>query len=191
MTNIIIHGALGKIYGTSHKLKVRRISEIIPAINANNPGFRNAILAYFKKDMDYCFIDPKEPNKKYERPEEFLQKQPPKEIHIVPSVLGSGPIGMIVVGAGAIGLSTVASGVLSSILFSLGVSLILQGVNLLLFPPPEPPERKIESKIETASYIFSSPKNNAVQGFPIPLVYGETRIGSNIISTNIVSEDLG
>jgi len=196
MTNIIIHGLLGKIYGNSHKLKVRRMSEIIPAINANNPGFKNAILSYFRSDMDYCFIDPQNPEKKYQRPEDFLQQQPPKEIHIVPSVVGSGPAAFILAGVAAAGAGVAAASVLgaglSGFLVSLGVSLILQGVSMLLFPLPETAkEQKAESKIDTSSYIFSTTKNNAVQGFPIPLVYGEIKIGSNIISTNVVSEDMG
>jgi len=196
MTNIIIHGLLGKIYGNSHKLKVRRMSEIIPAINANNPGFKNAILSYFKSDMDYCFIDPQNPEKKYQKPEDFLQQQPPKEIHIVPSVVGSGPAAFILAGIAAAGTGVAAASVLgaglSGFLVSLGVSLILQGVSMLLFPLPETAkEQKAESKIDTSSYIFSTTKNNAVQGFPIPLIYGEIKIGSNIISTNVVSEDMG
>jgi predicted phage tail protein len=73
----------------------------------------------------------------------------------------------------------------------LGVSLILQGIIMLLFPPEDPKRREVESKIDTSTYIFSNRVNNAVQGFPVPLVYGELRVGSNIISTNIVSEDMG
>lgn len=196
MTNIIIHGLLGKIYGNSHKLKVRRMSEIIPAINANNPGFKNAILSCFKSDMDYCFIDPQNPEKRYQKPEDFLQQQPPKEIHIVPSIVGSGPAAFILAGVAAAGTGVAAAATLgaklSGFLISLGVSLILQGVSMLLFPLPETAkEQKAESKIDTSSYIFSTTKNNAVQGFPIPLVYGEIKIGSNIISTNVVSEDMG
>jgi predicted phage tail protein len=48
----------------------------------------------------------------------------------------------------------------------------------------------MESQIDTSSYIFSSLQNTATQGFPIPLVYGELRVGSNIVSTNVVSEDM-
>ena len=62
---------------------------------------------------------------------------------------------------------------------------------MLLFPTDDPRIQKTESRIDTSSYIFSNRANNAVQGFPVPLVYGEIRVGSNIISTNIVSEDMG
>ena len=147
--------------------------------------------------MDYCFIDPQNPEKRYQKPEDFLQQQPPKEIHIVPSIVGSGPAAFILAGVAAAGTGVAAAATLgaklSGFLISLGVSLILQGVSMLLFPLPETAkEQKAESKIDTSSYIFSTTtKNNSVQGFPIPLVYGEIKVGSNIVSTNIVSEDMG
>ena len=191
MTNIIIHGVLGKIYGTHHKLNVRRLSEIIPAINANNPGFKHAILSYLKSDVDYCYVDPKNPKTKYKTLQEALSSSPPKEVHIVPSIVGAGAVGMIVGGLALAGVGTYIGGTLGGILFSLGVSLILQGIIMLLFPPEDPKRREVESKIDTSTYIFSNRVNNAVQGFPVPLVYGELRVGSNIISTNIVREDMG
>jgi predicted phage tail protein len=63
----------------------------------------------------------------------------------------------------------------------------------LLFPVelPKTSAQTVETKIDTSSYIFTNLQNNAIQGFPIPLVYGEMRVGSNIIATNVVSEDLG
>jgi predicted phage tail protein len=61
----------------------------------------------------------------------------------------------------------------------------------LLFPVELPKSQTAETKIDTSSYIFSNLDNNLVQGFPIPLMYGELRVGSNIIGTSVVSEDLG
>ena len=199
MTNVTIHGKLGKIYGKNHKFKLRKMSEIIPAINANSPGFRHKILGDFKSGYHYYFVDPKNPNKKYHRPEVFLNAKPPEEIHIVPAILGAGPVGLIVGGIGlgafstTVGTITLASGTkiaLGEILMNIAISFIIQGISAILFPPPEPAVQQMESQIDTSSYIFSSLKNTATQGFPIPLVYGELRVGSNIVSTNVVSEDM-
>ena len=73
---------------------------------------------------------------------------------------------------------------------NIAISFIIQGISAILFPPPEPVVQQMESQIDTSSYIFSSLQNTATQGFPIPLVYGELRVGSNIVSTNVVSEDM-
>ena len=77
-----------------------------------------------------------------------------------------------------------------SFLANLAIGLIIQGVMSLLFPVELPKAQTAESKIDQSSYIFSNLDNNLVQGFPVPLLYGELRIGSNIIGTNVVSEDL-
>ena len=196
MTNVIIHGRLGKIFGQNHRFKVRRMSEIVHAINANSPGFKQAILSNLKEGSDYCYVDPKNPNKKYKRPEEFLNSKPPEELHLVPVILGAGGIGEIIAGLILIAASNapIIAGYakLATALFYIGVSMIINGVISILFPieTPSVADQGIESKIDTASYIFSSLRNNAVQGFPIPLLYGELRVGSNIISTNVVSEDM-
>jgi predicted phage tail protein len=56
MTNVTIHGKLGKIYGKNHKFKIRKMSEIIPAINANSPGFKHKILGDFNtRYFSYSF----------------------------------------------------------------------------------------------------------------------------------------
>jgi len=195
MTNVTIHGKLGKIFGQHHRFKVKRITDIIRAINCNRPGFKNKVLSDFKSGIDYYFVDPKNPNEKYKRPEEFLDKTPEEEIHIVPCIIGSGPVGMIVVGTilKTLVVKGLITGIAGQIVGSLAVALIIQGVMALIFPVkgPENPIQKPESAIDTSSYIFSSLQNNAVQGFPIPLLYGELRVGSSIISTNVVSEDLG
>lgn len=198
MTNVTIHGKLGKIFGENHKFQIKRMSEVVNAINANSHGFRKKILSDFKSGDHYYFIDPKRPDKKYKRPEEFLNSKPPEELHIVPSVDGSATVvvgALLSYGGAQLAIGAVGAKLFfAKVLFNVGIALILQGVQQLLFPV-EPAEQglsaNIESKIDTASYIFSSLKNNAVQGFPIPLLYGELRVGSNIISTSVTSQDLG
>lgn len=196
MTNVTIHGKLGKIFGQNHTFKVRRMSEVVHAINANSPGFKQAILSNLREGSDYCYIDPKKPNKIYKRPDEFLNSKPPEELHIVPAICGSGGIGELITGIVLVALGKGGASILgvelAKALFYIGVSMIINGVISILFPiePPTAADRGVESRIDTASYIFSSLRNNAVQGFPIPLLYGELRIGSNIISTNVVSEDM-
>ena len=194
MTSVIIHGKLGKIFGENHVFKVNKMSEVVNAINANSPGFKQKILSDCRTGNDYYFLDAKNGNKEYKRPEEFLNSKPPEELHIVPIICGSGGLEMFFVGfimsAAAYGPAMTK---IATFFFMVGVSLMIQGIMTILFPiePPDQISRELESKIDTSSYIFSSLKNNAVQGFPIPLLYGELRVGSNIISTNVISEDLG
>lgn len=202
MTKVIIHGELGLKYGKEHNFKLNKLSEIASAMEANYPGFRHHLMMNLKKGLDYNMIDLDNKNKNYQNAEEFLKEKAPKEIHIVPCIAGSGliaaAIGAVVsfVSAAATivaGLAGAIGGFLGSgsFLANLAIGLIIQGVMSLLFPVELPKEQKPESKIDTSSYIFTSLDNNAIQGFPIPLLYGELRVGSNIIGTSVFNEDLG
>ena len=198
MTNVIIHGEFGEIYGTNHKFKVKKLLEITNALQANNPGVKNFLLSRFKEGLSYAFVDPKNPNKKWETVDELSSANAPKEIHIVPTITGAFVftaiatiavgIGGFVAGAlGALGTALASGGFLAN----LAVGMLIQGVMSLLFPIETPKPQTAESKIDMSSYIFTNLQNNAVQGFPIPLLYGELRVGSNVISTNVTSLDLG
>ena len=197
MTNITLHGELGRVYGKNHKLQVSTMGELIRAMNANNSGFRARVLSDFKKGINYCYVNPQDPRREYKRPEEFFNSAPPAELHIVPSICGAGVVAAFAISAAAFagGAALTAAGfaTLGGALTSLAVGLLIQGVMSLLFPVelPDQPSQEVETKIDQSSYIFSNLKNNAVQGFPVPLVYGELRIGSNIIGTQVLSEDLG
>lgn len=198
MTNVIIHGEFGEIYGTNHKFKVSKLLEITNALQANNPGVKNFLLSRFKEGLSYAFVDPKNPNKRWETVDELSSANAPEEIHIVPTITGAFVftaiatiavgIGGFVAGAlGALGTALASGGFLAN----LAVGMLIQGVMSLLFPIETPKPQTAESKIDMSSYIFTNLQNNAVQGFPIPLLYGELRVGSNVISTNVTSLDLG
>lgn len=198
MTNVTIHGEFGEIYGTNHKFQVKKLLEITSALEANNPGVKNFLLSKFKDGLGYAFIDPQNPDKKWETVDELSSASAPEEIHIVPTITGAFIVSGIIAAGYAIGgfiagaftaLGTaLASG---GFLANLAVGMLIQGIMSLLFPIETPKPQTAESKIDTSSYIFTNLENNAVQGFAIPLLYGELRVGSNVISTNVTSEDLG
>lgn len=193
MTNVIIHGELGTIYGKTHQFKVNKLLDITKALNANNFGFKDFILSRFLEGFDYVFINPENPNKQWRTAEELQAEKAPSEIHIVPTVGGAGAVAAVVavvVKAVVAAATWLGSG---TFLANLAVGMLINGAMALLFPVeiPEPPTQTPESKIDQASYIFTNLKNNSVQGFPVPLVYGELRLGSNIIGTDVISEDLG
>lgn len=198
MTNVIIHGELGNIFGTNHRFKLEKMADLVKALNANNPGFKEHILSLFHKGVYYNMVNLKKLNQKWDSVEEYLKEEAPDEIHLVPEIAGSGLVAAVVtaitfIASAVAGVFSALSLAFGSFLLNLAVGLLIQGIMSLLFPVelPKTASQQVQTKIDTSSYIFTNLQNNAVQGFPIPLVYGELRIGSNIIATNIVSEDLG
>lgn len=200
MTNIIIHGELANIFGANHTFKLEKLIDVMKALNANNPGFREHIISLFHKGVGYNIVNLKNPNQKWDSIEEYLEEEAPDEIHLVPEIAGSGLV--VAIGGALLNAAAWIGGALSVIggalttggfITNLAIGLVIQGIMTLLFPVelPKTSAQTAETKMDTASYIFSNLQNNATQGFPIPLVYGELRIGSNIIATNVVSEDMG
>lgn len=191
MTKVYIHGKLGKIFGEYHELDISRKADVVKAIDANRKGFKKTILSAFKKDIHFDAIDPKESKTSFKSIDEYLNQPAPEELHIIPSVGGSGPLMpfILMLGKAAITVGKFLTG--GTFLGNLAMGVLLQGISYLLTPkPPEPVAQKVESKIAQASYLFSSLENQAVQGFPIPLLYGELRVGSSIITVNILNEDI-
>ena len=195
MTRIYIHGKLGKIFGEYHELDISRKMDVVNAIDANRKGFKKTILSSFAKDIHFDLVDPNGSKEEFSSVDEYLSQPAPEELHIVASICGSGPVIAIVmkVGAAVAKVASVVSGFLTggSFLGNLAMGILMEGIQMLLTPKPKgPASQQIQSKIDQASYLFSSLENQAVQGFPIPMLYGELRVGSSIVSVNVLSEDI-
>ena len=116
-------------------------------------------------------------------------------IRITPVIAGAGSVGRILLGVALIALSFVpgvgaaslaiagAKIGIGSTLLGLGATLVLGGVAQLLTPVP-----KLDIQTEQdprRSYSFSGIQNTSRPGTPVPIVYGETLVGSIVISAAI------
>ena len=111
-----------------------------------------------------------------------------QEIKIVPVMAGAGATGRIIAGIAlvAIGLFVPGIGALGvQILVGVGASLVLGGVAQLLTPTPRIPTGPDTQNDPRKSYSFSGIQNTSRQGVPLPIVYGETIVGSVVISAGI------
>ena len=111
-----------------------------------------------------------------------------QEIKIVPVMAGAGATGRIIAGIAlvAIGLFVPGIGALGvQILVGVGASLVLGGVAQLLTPTPKVPTGPDTQNDPRKSYSFSGIQNTSRQGVPVPIVYGETIVGSVVISAGI------
>lgn len=124
-------------------------------------------------------------------------------IKITPVVVGAGgsggAIGRIIAGIALIGLSFIPGiGALAvSLMVGVGASLVLGGVASLLTPTPgiapvgqgnafTPQTTTRDTELDPQkSYSFSGIQNTSRQGTPVPLIYGETIVGSVVISAGI------
>jgi predicted phage tail protein len=122
-----------------------------------------------------------------------------QEIKIVPVLAGAGGnAGRILLGVAIIGLSfgigAIASagvtlgglagiGTVGTIGVGIGASLVLTGVAGLLTPVSTVPTD--QQPDPRKSYSFSGVQNTSRQGIPVPVVYGETVVGSVVVSAGL------
>jgi predicted phage tail protein len=121
-------------------------------------------------------------------------------ISFVPVVAGAGALGRIIIGVALVALSFVSfgagawAGVAGSFgtaagaasgsvaVGLLGASLIIGGVAQLLTPTPKISQDEGDPR---KSFSFSGIQNTNRAGVPVPVVYGETLVGSVVISAGI------
>ena len=117
-------------------------------------------------------------------------------------------IGLSILTAGAFGFalgSAAGIGTFATIGVGIGASLALSGVSQLLTPVPRiappsaigngtatsSPSTMRETEMDPQkSYSFTGIQNTSTQGTPVPIVYGETIVGSVVISANISTQEV-
>ena len=123
-----------------------------------------------------------------------------EDIKIVPIVGGEGGRGtrQFLLGAAIIGLGFAVGGGLfgpalaknlGAIAFAknVGFALAFQGLSQMLTPVPPVEEREQDPRL---SFNFSGIQNTSRAGVPVPVIYGETMVGSVVISAAIENEQV-
>jgi predicted phage tail protein len=101
-------------------------------------------------------------------------------------ILGPAAGGFLGLGLGLHGAGVgIIGGVAAGLFGGIGLSLALGGVAQLLTPTPKMPTGADSNNDPRKSYSFSSIQNTSRQDTPVPVVYGETIVGSVVISAGI------
>ncbi|MCD3914401.1 tail assembly protein [Escherichia coli] len=184
-------------------LYVNTAAEAIRALSLQVPGFRGQMNEGWYQIR--IAGEDTAPEAVYARLHEPLSGR--AVIHIVPRLAGAGGNGVfqVVLGAAAIvgsfftagatmalwGAALSAGGLTATtMLFSLGASMILGGVAQMLAPKAKTPDYRATDNGKQNTY-FSSLDNMIAQGNPMPVPYGEMLVGSRRISQDISTRDEG
>lgn len=128
-------------------------------------------------------------------------------IKIMPVIVGAGAVGRIIAGVALVAAALIIGqpwlgATAYGLIVGVGASLALGGVASLLTPTPniaplgqtgaysaQSTSRETELDPQK-SYSFSGIQNTSRQGTPVPLIYGETIVGSIVISAGIDTEQV-
>ena len=181
MINLKIYGRLRKFIGkSSFEIEANSPRKAFNFLIANYENVEDHI-----KDQEYCILVGG-----VKINEDMLDMQIESDVKIIPVVHGNlGPLLPFVLGgfslaAGIKGsIFAISLGKAAGFFTQLGIGLLLQGVSNLLAPPP--PSAGQQEDPRDQSFVFSGLLNNTKQGVPINIVYGETLIGSTVVSSSV------
>ena len=199
---IKVYGSLAKFLGQrSFKADVRNPAEAVRFLAANFPGLEGHM-----SDKHYKVSVGRFELEAGNHPE--LLHMPAAEaepIRIIPVMAGAGDFGQILAGIALFAVSVflgpvgavfggvgagLIGGTAATIIGGIGLSLALGGVAALLSPMPQMSTGADGANDPRKSYSFSGIQNVSRQGVPVPIVYGETIVGSVTISAGLNTDEV-
>lgn len=182
MTSIKLHGILEKKFGSTIKININKIENILNVIDSVKRNFRKIFNELHKEGKYYNLIFKKEE----------------KVIHLLPSICGSGSGLMRVFGYI---LQVIGFILMFTPFFWVGVGLSLLGAAMVGYGDYLAAMEKIKydqafvavggrsSALEAKarSYTFSNNMNIASQGSAVPIGYGLLLVGSFVTSVSLQS----
>lgn len=190
MITVRFYGGL-KQFGDRYELAANSPAEAIYALTSQIAGLRKYIEAgVFKVRIGKRAVS-------QDDAESELRQGFEGTLHITPVARGSGKGGgllMTIIGIVLIAVAYIyggpaagsAMGQMWSGVMALGVSLVLNGITMMLSKPPKPMEASGTSK----NTAFSNLNNTVGQGKPIPVAYGLCYTGSKVVSMGVETRKL-
>lgn len=194
LRRIRLYGALAKFIGKRVlQADIATPAEAIRFLLANWPGLEKHMA-----DQHYKVALGRDELKIGDHPEQLHTPAGASEIRIIPVTAGAGAVGRIIAGVALLvasfaipGFAAWAGPTAYSLIIGVGTSLVLGGVAQLLSPVPQPPSMGTDSEDDPRkSYSFSGIQNTARNGVPVPVVYGQTLVGSVTISQAVDVADI-
>lgn len=193
LKTIKVYGSLAKFLGQKvFRAAVSTPVEAISFLRANFQGLAAHMAAY-----DYKVLVGTLELQAGSNPEQLGYPTGRDEaISIVPVIGGAGGqgTGAILAGVALVaaavfipGLGLGLTGATVTKVGLIGGGLVLTGISEMLTPVPETPSFESDPQSDPAS--FSGIQNVGRQGVPVPVVYGETLVGSVVISAGINTQD--
>ena len=181
MIKLTIYGRLRKFVGqSSFEKNAKSPKEAFSFLVNNFQGVREHI-----KDQEYCIMAGD-----IRITEDLLDLQTESEIKIIPVVhgelffLAAGAL-FTAWGAGATILGITIGAALQSTFLAIGINMLIGGVTDMLTPDPKPFGADRQEDPQDPNYNFTGLLNNSKQGVPINIIYGETLVGSTVVSSSI------
>jgi predicted phage tail protein len=193
--SVYLQGELGERFGHKFIVNTDNYADIFKCINANRPGWMPYVRKCHEEDIAFIVetedgaIDQDDLLTPITKGDVTISLAPAGSKSGIAKILAAivliVVLGPMLVGAegalAAIASGTATFGQYAAVVgFQMGVSLAIAGIQQLMAPDPA------VDKDAPTNYLFSGGANNAVEGDPIPILYGELRVPGRPISVDIL-----
>jgi predicted phage tail protein len=202
MKVVKVYGALRKRLGQCRfEFEVDTPAQAIKALCVNFPGLDKWLIDSEQSGLGFRVTVGRERITPEDASVAVLPWSERDVFSIAPVVAGAGGrggLGSILAGVGLVALAFVTGGAtigllglaapvaVSSVLGSIGASLILGGVAQMLSPQPDISAlQRGKEAARLESFSFSGIVNTSKQGLPVPIVYGRAFVGSAVLSSGL------
>lgn len=173
-------------FGSEFELDIDNVGECVRALSSQIPGFNEAL-----KQGSYRVVRVSPTTSTdLDETQLLMSLGNATELHIKPVLAGAKGGGG---GAGKmiLGVVLVVVGVVfwNPYLIAAGVGMMVAGAFAMQTPPVASYDKR-ESPDDRPSFLFDGPVNTSAQGAAVPLVYGQMRTGSVVISAGIAAEEV-
>ena len=203
MKVVKVYGALRKFLGgrCRFEFEVDTPAQAIKALCVNFPDLEQWLI---KSDWGYRVTVGKERIGPENAELVCLPWSEREVFSIAPVIAGAGQgVGQIFAGIGLVALALVTGGAtigllglaaplsVSSVLGTIGASLVLGGIAQMISPQPNiSPLIRGKEAARLESFSFSGINNTSQQGLPVPIAYGRVFAGSAVLSAGLDVDQL-
>lgn len=203
MKVVKVYGALRKFLGgrCRFEFEVDTPAQAIKALCINFPDLEQWLI---KSDWGYRVTVGKERIGPENAELVCLPWSEREVFSIAPVIAGAGQgVGQIFAGIGLVALALVTGGAtigllglaaplsVSSVLGTIGASLVLGGIAQMISPQPNmSPLIRGKEAARLESFSFSGINNTSQQGLPVPIIYGRVFSGSAVLSAGLDVDQL-
>ena len=203
MKVVKVYGALRKFLGgrCRFEFEVDTPAQAIKALCVNFPDLEQWLI---KSDWGYRVTVGKERIGPENAELVCLPWSEREVFSIAPVIAGAGQgVGQIFAGIGLVALALVTGGAtigllglaaplsVSSVLGTIGASLVLGGIAQMISPQPNmSPLVRGKEAARLESFSFSGINNTSQQGLPVPIAYGRVFTGSAVLSAGLDVDQL-
>lgn len=203
---VILEGELGEKFGREFTINAESFKDVLHCLNSNFPSFKQYLLESEEKDVGFtCQVgeapltDERELLLGYPEGAMIISTVPAGSksgigkifaaIAIVAIMLTPGlreyfmTTQLVAVGTGASATFATSLTTLGLITSALALNLALTGLQQLMAPDPS-----TDSQQSDESYLFQGTGQEAIEGDPVPLVYGKLRVPGRPISVEVKNE---